>query len=76
MDTSHHDLPGLFKQLGLPADAHAIRAFIASHPLDPETNIEEAPFWSSSQASFLKQSLDDDAEWAEAVDALANLLTG
>ncbi|WP_174873051.1 DUF2789 domain-containing protein [Vogesella oryzae] len=76
MDTSSHDLQGLFKQLGLPADAHAIRAFIASHPLAHETNIEEAPFWSPSQAAFLKQSLDEDAEWAEAVDALANLLSG
>lgn len=75
MDTSTHDLPGLFKQLGLPAEAPAIRAFIASHPLPHDTNIEDAPFWNASQASFLKQSLDDDAEWAEAVDALANLLT-
>lgn len=75
MDTSHHDLPGLFKQLGLPAEASAIRAFIASHPLPHETTIEDAPFWNRSQASFLKQALDDDAEWAEAVDELANLLS-
>lgn len=75
MDTSRHDLPGLFKQLGLPAEASAIRAFITSHPLAHETNIEEAPFWSNAQAAFLKQALDDDAEWAEAVDELASLLS-
>ena len=75
MDTSHHDLPGLFKQLGLAAEPAAIRAFIASHPLPHETSIEDAPFWNGSQSSFLKQALDDDAEWAEAVDELASLLS-
>lgn len=75
MDTSHHDLPGLFQQLGLPAEPPAIRAFIASHPLPHETAIEDAPFWSRAQSSFLKQALDEDAEWAEAVDELASLLS-
>ena len=74
MDTSNHDLPALFRQLGLNADAAAIRAFIASHPLPADTDIEHAPFWSPSQAAFLKQALDEDADWAELVDELATLL--
>lgn len=74
MDTSLHDLEALFKQLGLPAEISAIRAFIASHPLPEKTSIEDAPFWTASQSAFLKQSLDNDAEWSSAVDRLANLL--
>ncbi|MBV8049387.1 MAG: DUF2789 domain-containing protein [Paludibacterium sp.] len=76
MDTSRHDLPSLFSQLGLPAEIGAIRAFIVSHPLPRETRIHDAPFWTAAQSAFLKQALDDDAEWAEAVDELANLLAG
>jgi len=71
MDTSLHTLCTLFAQLGLPDSPAAIAAFIASHPLPAGTAIEDAPFWSTSQAAFLKQALDDDADWAELVDTLA-----
>lgn len=71
MDTSLHTLCALFAQLGLPDSAADIRAFIASHPLPPDTAIEDAPFWNAAQAAFLKQALDDDADWAELVDTLA-----
>ncbi|KIA80191.1 DUF2789 domain-containing protein [Chromobacterium amazonense] len=74
MDTSNHQLPGLFRQLGLADDAAAMRAFIASHPLPPGASLAEAPFWSAAQASFLRQALECDAEWSEAVDELAVLL--
>jgi hypothetical protein len=74
MDTSSHLLPGLFRQLGLSDDPAAMRAFIASHPLPPKSNLADAPFWSPSQAAFLRQSLENDAEWSEAVDELAVLL--
>lgn len=75
MDTSQHDLEGLFQQLGLPTETHDIRAFVASHPLPHNISIEDAPFWTASQSAFLKQSLDNDAEWSAAVDRLASLLT-
>lgn len=71
MDTSLHTLCALFAQLGLPDSPADIGAFIASHPLPAGTAIEDAPFWSTSQAAFLKQALDDDADWAELVDTLA-----
>ncbi|AUH53096.1 DUF2789 domain-containing protein [Chromobacterium sp. ATCC 53434] len=74
MDTSNHLLPGLFRQLGLPDEPTAIRAFIASHPLPPRTSLADAPYWTPAQADFLRQALDCDAEWSEAVDELAVLL--
>ncbi|OHX12206.1 hypothetical protein BI347_00855 [Chromobacterium sphagni] len=74
MDTSSHLLPGLFRQLGLADEPAAIRAFIASHPLPPRVALADAPFWSASQAAFLRQALESDAEWSEAVDELAVLL--
>ncbi|WP_434631776.1 DUF2789 domain-containing protein [Chromobacterium sp. CV08] len=74
MDTSNHLLPGLFRQLGLPDEPAAIRAFISSHPLPPRTPLADAPYWTPAQAAFLRQALDCDAEWSEAVDELAVLL--
>lgn len=74
MDTSHHDLTALFAQLGLDSQPAAIRAFIASHPLPPDTDIAHAPFWNAAQATFLHQALIEDADWAEQVDQLAGLL--
>ncbi|MBP7581305.1 MAG: DUF2789 domain-containing protein [Vogesella sp.] len=71
MDTSLHTLCTLFAQLGLPDNPADIRAFIASHPLPADTAIADAPFWNAAQAAFLKQALDDDADWAELVDTLA-----
>ena len=71
MDTSLHTLCTLFAQLGLPDSPADISAFIASHPLPAGTAIEDAPFWNASQAAFLKQALEDDADWAELADTLA-----
>ncbi|XLM20911.1 DUF2789 domain-containing protein, partial [Chromobacterium piscinae] len=67
-------MPGLFRQLGLADEPAAMRAFIASHPLPPGVPLAEAPFWTPAQAAFLRQALECDAEWSEAVDELAVLL--
>ncbi|MGH6627330.1 MAG: DUF2789 domain-containing protein [Burkholderiaceae bacterium] len=75
MDTSHHDLNGLFSQLGLPGEPQAIDAFVAAHRLDAGMAVADAPFWSRAQAEFLREALADDAEWAEVVDELAMLLS-
>lgn len=75
MDTCRHDLPTLFAQLGLPSDAASINNFIASHELPPGTSLPKASFWNPAQASFLKEALADDADWAEAVDEIAMLLS-
>ena len=37
----------------------------------PETmRLEEAPFWSPAQATFLREEILEDGDWAEAVDEL------
>jgi Protein of unknown function (DUF2789) len=75
MELAHHTLPQLFAQLGLPDDTAAIEAFIAQHaPLRQTVSLTEAPFWSPSQAAFLRSELAQDADWAELVDTLDVLL--
>lgn len=72
---SFHDLTGLFGQLGLPNDTKSIEAFIAAHrPLPDNIQLWEAPFWTPSQSSFLREAFDIDAEWASAFDMLNSQL--
>lgn len=71
MEHPDHAFSELFEQLGLPADAASIQAFIETHaPLPDEVPLSEAPFWSQAQAAFLRDALEDDADWAEVVDHL------
>lgn len=70
MDTSMHTLENLFLQLGLDNSDHAIAEFISQHKLDKETRLDQASFWSTSQAQFIKECLDLDSDWAEVVDQL------
>ena len=75
MDTQEHTLPKLFEQLGLPSDPEGMQAFIAGHrPLEATVRLHEAPWWNVAQADFLRESIEQDAEWAEAVDELDALL--
>ncbi len=75
MDTSLHSMSTLFQQLGLPADGQSIRAFIHEHrPLDPKVLLHDAPWWTPAQATFLQESISQDADWAEAADELDALL--
>lgn len=77
MDMSLHTLNNLFAQLGLPSDASAIERFIIAHsPLPPAVCLSEAPFWTASQANFLREEILKDADWAEVVDGLNELLRG
>lgn len=71
MDTSPHTLAALFKQLGLPNERQQIDAFLAGHRLADGQAIAEAPFWNEAQATFLREALEDDSDWAEEVDELA-----
>lgn len=71
MDTTTPCMEALFAQLGLPTEAHEIRAFISSHrPLDNALLLNEAPFWTAAQAALLKQKLAADDDWALIVDTL------
>ena len=76
MESPIHPLCELFKQLGLPAQAHEIDSFIATHrPLPTGTALPDASFWSPAQAALLRQGVRDDADWSAPVDLLAVLLT-
>ena len=75
MDTSPHTFSNLFRQLGLPAGRDDIVAFLARHHLEEGTALPEAPFWNPAQASFLREALAEDSDWAEQVDELALQLT-
>ncbi|WP_025858758.1 DUF2789 domain-containing protein [Pseudomonas sp. CHM02] len=70
MDAPIPTLETLFEQLGLDSTPDAIDDFIVAHPLPDDVKLVDAPFWSAQQASFLKEELRDDAEWAIAVDEL------
>ena len=71
MDFHYHSLPDLFEQLGLPAEMPAVERFIERHhPLPAAMLLADAAFWSPSQASFLREEMLEDADWAEVVDDL------
>jgi hypothetical protein len=74
MDTSEHNMRTLFAQLGLDSNEQAMTQFIRQHKLTADTSIQDAPFWTRSQASFLRESLKEDAEWCEIIDELNALL--
>ena len=71
MDTSnHYTMQALFDQLGLASSAQHISQFIKRHTLFNGQRIEEAEFWSPAQASFLREAILEDSDWAELVDHL------
>jgi len=75
VETPIHSIVSLFDQLGLDSTDQAIDAFIATNsPVPAAVELSKAAFWSTSQASFLKQMKDEDADWAEIVDQLDAML--
>lgn len=71
MEPPVHSMPNLFAQLGLPADEAEIDRFIETHaPLPRSVDLADAPFWTPAQASFLREEILEDADWAEVVDQL------
>lgn len=71
MDAFYHRFSELFAQLGLSREPANIRAFIEKNsPLSVEVRLEDASFWSASQATLLREKLQDDADWSEVVDQL------
>ncbi|MBV2128233.1 DUF2789 domain-containing protein [Arsukibacterium indicum] len=70
MDTSNHNMANLFMQLGLDNKPDAIKSFISRHKLPGHVALADAPFWSAAQASFIRESLKEDADWAEIIDEL------
>lgn len=77
METPVHTMTSLFAQLGLPSDPESIARFIATHsPLAQDVKLADAPFWTSAQASFLREEIIEDADWAEVIDQLNASLHG
>ena len=75
METHTHSLACLFKQLGLSSTDKDIQSFIKNNaPLSGTIELHKANFWSVSQAAFLKQAKEEDADWAEVVDQLNVML--
>ncbi|MGD8108940.1 DUF2789 domain-containing protein [Vibrio sp. TRT 21S02] len=75
MEIQPHTIPELFSQLGLGSSDDEIRDFVEHHNgLVVGTALHEAFFWSASQAAFLKEAIEDDADWAEVVDQLDVML--
>jgi hypothetical protein len=74
MDTSNHTLQTLFAQLGLSNNDIAIDNFIQNNHLPLEIPLESAAFWSAGQAQFIRESIAQDADWAEVVDHLDAML--
>jgi hypothetical protein len=71
MELQEPTMQSLFAQLGEPDDAAAIARFIAKNGwLAAGTPLHQAPFWSPSQAAFLREAIVQDANWAAVVDAL------
>ncbi|WP_326511010.1 DUF2789 domain-containing protein [Aeromonas caviae] len=74
MELLTHDMAALFAQLGLASDDISQQRFIRNHPIDRHTKLPDAPFWTPSQAGFLRDALSHDADWAEAIDQLDVML--
>lgn len=71
----YHNLSALFAQLGLPNDNPSIHRFIqANKPLPPTVELADAPWWTKTQADFLRESIADNADWAIVIDQLNELL--
>jgi hypothetical protein len=70
MDTSSHTIYSLFAQLGLPNSDAAIAAFVSNNHLPRDIPLANAAFWSSGQAQFIREAIEQDADWAEVVDYL------
>ena len=75
MHTPIHRLSELFQQLGLGSSTEEVEYFIQTHaPLREDITLADAPFWSASQAAFLREALNDDDDWCEVIDELNGAL--
>ena len=74
METFEHNFDNLMKQLGFSEDK-AIRSFLEKNKhLSHDILLEDAPFWSSSQATFLREEILNDSNWAAAIDQLNSIV--
>lgn len=74
MNLEYHTLNALFAQLGLPSDDDSINLFVKDHALDKDVRIDQAAFWPSNKAEFLRECIQQDSDWALVVDQLEERL--
>lgn len=75
METPLHSIVSLFDQLGLNSTEEGVNNFINKNgKLLGNIELHKADFWNTSQANFLKQALDEDADWVEIVNQLDAML--
>lgn len=71
MENFQHNLKSLFTQLGLPDSDEQINYFFKTHRVLPQDmHLEDAPCWTPAQAALLRESIQEDAAWSDAVDEL------
>lgn len=71
IETTAHSMENLFAQLGLPCEITKIQRFIMTHGrLSHDILLEEAPFWTPAQSTFLKEEILMDADWAAVIEQL------
>ena len=74
MNINSRTLEELFEQLGLSSQQIHIERFIEKHQLKPGSVLTDAIYWTREQKAFLIEAKEEDSEWSDVVDQLANLL--
>ncbi|MCG3722778.1 DUF2789 domain-containing protein [Vibrio cincinnatiensis] len=75
MELHYHRMSELFEQLGLGSSSNEIEYFIETHRHQRDsTPLYKANFWNDAQANFLRQAIEEDADWSELVDQLDVML--
>jgi len=74
MGINNRTLEELFEQLGLSSQQIHMERFIERHQLKPGSILADAIYWTSEQKAFLNEAKEEDSEWSEVVDQLANIL--
>lgn len=74
MSAYNRTLEELFEQLGLSSQKIHMERFIERHQLKPGSVLADAIYWTPEQKTFLIEAKDEDSDWSEVVDQLANML--
>ena len=71
MNIGLYNFNNLFEQLGLENTNDAIETFLLKQPdISVGLPLHNASIWTVSQATFLKEAKEQDAEWSHLVDEL------
>jgi hypothetical protein len=77
MNQAMYHFSELFAQLGLPSEPGEVIHFLTTHrSMSTGFRLPDAPYWTPSQASFLRESLMQDSDCSDVVDQLSGALQG